>query len=144
VLVIALLAGCGGGGPKTDAGAVKQVIEDAAKAVAAGDGAKACSYLTPDAQRQVQLQIGSGVLGSVDCGTLVKQATLVLTPLDKQQLKDLEPTSLQVAGDSASATVASSAAASQGPAMSVQLHLTKVGGDWKISGFANEQGLPGG
>ena len=36
---------------------------DAAKAVAAGDGDKACGYLTPDAERQAQLQFGAGVLG---------------------------------------------------------------------------------
>jgi hypothetical protein len=144
VLVIALLAGCGGGGPKTDADAVKQAVQDAARAAADGNGDKACGYLTPDAQRQVALQIGSGVLGNVDCPTLVKQATRFLTPLDKQQIKDLQPANVQVSGTAASATLATQTGTAQGARMSVQLNLQKIGSDWKISGFANEQGLPGG
>jgi hypothetical protein len=70
-----LYAGCGGGGgPKTDPDAIAQVLKDAAKAAADGDGDKACSYLTPDAQRQVVLQTGAGVLGQADCSTSVKRA----------------------------------------------------------------------
>src|SRR3954470_3436600 len=76
ILVVAVLAGCGGGGgPKSDADAVAQTVKDAAKAVAKGDGDKACSYLTADAQRQAQLQVGIAELGNVDCPTLVKRAT---------------------------------------------------------------------
>ena len=139
----ALLAGCGGGGaPKTDADAVAQVLKDAVKAVADKDGDKACSYLTPDAQRQAQLQIGYGQLGDTDCPTLVKRATAFLTPLDREQIKDLQPTNVVVNGTSASATLATTTGSSQQP-MSVQLSLTKVGTDWKISGFSNQQGLPG-
>jgi hypothetical protein len=142
-LVVALLAGCGGGGPKTDADAVSQVLKDAAAAVADGDGDKACSYLTPDAQRQAQLQVGAGVLGEVDCPTLVKRATAFMTPLDRKQIESLEPSNVQVNGSSASATMASQAGATQAQGVSVQLSLQKVGEDWKISGFANATGVPG-
>lgn len=135
--MVLVVAGCGGGGaPKSDADAVSQVLKDAAKALADGDGDKACSYLTPDAQRQAQLQIGAGALGQVDCPTLVKRGTAFLTPLDRKQIESLEPTNVQVNGTSASATMAR-------PPTSVQLNLQKVGEDWKISGFANAVGVPG-
>jgi hypothetical protein len=137
LLTIAFVAGCGGGGaPKSDAEAVSSVLKDAAKAVAAGDGQKACGYLTPDAQRQLQLQIGAGALGTTDCATLVKRGTAFMTPLDRKQIESLEPANVQVNGTSASATLA-------GQGTSVQLNLQKSGDDWKISGFASAQGLPG-
>jgi hypothetical protein len=142
-LLVALLAGCGGGGPKTDADAVSQVLKDAAKAVADSDGDKACSYLTPDAQRQAQLQVGAGALGQVDCPTLVKRATAFMNPLDRKQIKSLQPSNIQLNGTSASATMATQAGAPPGQGISVQLTLQKVGEDWKISGFSNAAGLPG-
>ena len=123
---------------------MNQVLTSAAKAVANGDGDKACGYLTPDAQRQAELQVGNGVLGQTDCPTLVKRATAFLSPLDKKQIEDLQPHNLQVNGTSASATLATNPDPSTGSGISVQLNLQKVGTDWKISGFANEQGLPGG
>jgi hypothetical protein len=142
-LAAAVLAGCGGGGANTDADAIAQVTRNAAKAVADKDGDKACGYLTPEAQRQAELQVGFGQLGSVDCPTLVKRATAFLSPIDREQIKDLQPTNIQINGTSASTTMTTQTGSAQ-QGMSVQLNLTKVGSDWKISGFANEQGLPGG
>ena len=144
ILLAAVLAGCGGSSaPKTDADAVAQTVKNAAKAVAHQDGDKACSYLTADAQRQAELQVGFGQLGSVDCPTLVKRATAFMSPLDRKQIEDLQPTNVVVNGNTASATLATQTGSAQ-PGASVQLNLTKVGNDWKISGFANAQGLPGG
>jgi len=145
MVVAAVLIGCGGGGgPKSDADAVAKVLKDAAGAVADGNGDKACGYLTPDAQRQAQLQVGAGVLGNVDCPTLVKRATAFMAPLDKQQIKDLKPQNVLVNGDSASATMSTNTGAPAGQGINVQMNLQKVGGNWKISGFQNAQGLPGG
>jgi hypothetical protein len=138
-----LAAGCGGGSPKTDAEAVAKVLKDAANAAAAGKGDEACSHLTPDAQRQAVLQTGAGVLGNSDCVQVVKRAQFILTPLDKQRIKSLEPTNLQVNGTSASATMATAAGAAAGQGISMQLTLQKVDGQWKISGFSGQQGLPG-
>jgi hypothetical protein len=145
LLALTFLAGCGGShAPASDAEAVSQVLVDAAKAVGEGDGEKACGYLTPDAQRQAQLQVGAGALGEMDCPTLVKRATAFLTPLDRKQIESLEPANVQVNGASGSATLATQAGAAPGQGISVQLSLQKVGEDWKISGFANAVGLPGG
>jgi hypothetical protein len=133
-----LPAGCGGGGPKSDSDAVVQVLKDAAKAVADKDGEKACGYLTPDAQRQAVLTVGAAqAFGNIDCATLVNRATAFLSPLDRKQIESLEPANVTVNGAAASARMA-------GRATSVDLNLQKVGQDWKISGFSNAQGLPGG
>jgi hypothetical protein len=143
LVAIALLAGCGGGGPKTDADAVAQVLNDAVKAAAGGDGGKACGYLTPDAQQQVELQVGTGVLGQADCETLVGRVTAFMTPIERKQIEELAPSNVQVNGTSASATVAAPAIQAGSPPISVQVNLQKVGSDWKISGFANAVGIPG-
>jgi hypothetical protein len=124
---------------------VIQVLKDAAKAVADKDGEKACGYLTPDAQRQAVLTVGAAqAFGNVDCATLVNRATAFISPLDKKQIESLEPTNVQVNGAAASARMAGQAGAATGQGTSVDLNLQKVGEDWKISGFANAQGLPGG
>jgi len=143
VSALVVLAGCGGGAPKTDADAVTQVLKDAAKAVSKGDGDKACGYLTPDAQRQAALQVGGGLLGNTDCPTLVKRATAFMAPLDRQQIESLEPANVQVNGATASATLSTQTGSSAVQPTLVQLNLQKIGSDWKISGFANVQGLPG-
>src|SRR5438067_7775496 len=129
LIVVALaVAGCGGGGaPKTDADAIAQVLKDAASATAKGDGDKACGYLTADAQRQAVLETGMGVLGQVDCSQVIKRAQLILSPLDKQRIKSLQPANVQVNGTSASATLATSAGAAAGQAISLQLNLQKIG-----------------
>ena len=139
--MIALLAGCGGGGGSaSDTDAVAQTLKSATSALASGDGGKACGYLTPDAQRQAQLQAGIAALGTTDCPTMVNRATAFMSPLDRKQIESLEPSNIAVNGDSASATVATQVG---GSPMSVDLNLQKVDGDWKISGFRNEVGLPG-
>jgi hypothetical protein len=138
------LAGCGGSSaPKTDGEAIASVLKDAAKAAASGDGAKACGYLTADGQRQAVLETGSGTLGDTSCPQAVGRAQLVLTPIEKKQIEALEPTNVQINGTAASATMATSAGAAPGQGISVVLNLQKQGGDWKISGFVNQQGLPG-
>ena len=134
VLIALLIAGCGGGdAPESDFDAVVQTVQAAAKAFAESDGDKTCSYLTENAQRQAQLQFGGGPLGSVDCPALVGRAAFVLSPEERERLKAVQPTNVQVNGDSASASVAAQS-------VSVQLNLQKSGDDWKISGFANAQG----
>ena len=132
------IAGCGGGGaPVSDPQAVADTATNAAHAVADRDGDKACGYLTADAQRQAQLQVGAGVLGQIDCKTLVERATAFFSPLDKSRIKSLQATNVVVNGTTASTTLA-------GQGMSVQLSLQKTSDGWKIAGFANAVGVPGG
>jgi hypothetical protein len=134
-LLAALVAGCGGGSaPKSDAEAVRRVLRDAAKAVADGDGDKACGYLTPDAQRQAALQFGAGALGQIDCPALVERGTAFLTPLDRDQIEDAEPQNIQILGSNASGEITAPAVTEQGGRF--RLNLQKTDDGWKISGFA--------
>lgn len=141
------LAGCGGGdgGSQSDVDAVAETLTSAAKAVADRDGDRACSHLTPDGQRQAILQFGGGAqLGNVDCGTFVNRSTVFLTPLDRERIENLQAANVTVNGTSASGTLATPAGGPPGQPMSVSFNLQKVGGDWKISGFTDVQGAPGG
>lgn len=138
-------AGCGGGGgARSDADAIAGVLESAAQATAKGDGDKACADLTPDAQRQALFQLGSaGGPGTKSCAQLVNRSLIFLTALDKQRIKNLQAADVQVNGASASATLRGEGS-QPGQAIAVPLSLTKVGSDWKISGFGEPVGLPGG
>jgi hypothetical protein len=121
------------------------VLKDAAEATAKGDGDKACGHLTDEAQRQALLQLGSaGGPGTTSCSQLVGRAQFFLTPLDKERIKDLEATEISVNGTSASATLRGNAGEQPGQATVVPLNLAKIDGDWKISGFGQASGLPGG
>jgi hypothetical protein len=137
-------AGCGGGGAKSDPDAIAAALHDAAEATAKGDGDKACSYLTEDAQRQAVLQLRSaGGPGTTSCSQLVGRAQFFLTPLDKQRIENLKAADVSVNGTNASATLRGEAA-QPGQAMIVSVNLAKLGGDWKISGFGQASGVPGG
>jgi hypothetical protein len=129
-LAIALLAGCGGGGPKSDPEAVHDLIKHAAKAVADRDPGKACGYLTPEAQQQV-VQLAGGAFGGADCAGVVKLVTATLAPLDRQQIEDAEPQNIAVTGTTASAQVALPSSTGQG--QTIELTLQKTGDDWKVS-----------
>ena len=140
----AVATGCGGGGAKSDPEAIARVLKSAAQATAKGDGDKACADLTADAQRQALFQLGSqGGPGMTSCSQLVGRAQFFLTPIDKQRIKNLEAADVRVNGTGASATLRGEGE-QPGQAISVPVHLTKVDGDWKISGFGQATGLPGG
>jgi hypothetical protein len=137
-------AGCGGG-TKTDPEAIASMLKDSANATAKGDGDKACSYLTADAQRQVVFQLASaGGPGTTTCSQLVGRAQFFLSPLDKDRIKDVEATDIQVSGTSASATLRGKVSPDAGQPIVVRVNLAKDAGGWKISGFGQAAGLPGG
>lgn len=148
IALAAALAGCGGGDdPQSEVDAVAEAMKSAASAVADRNGEKACSYLTEDGQRQAMLRFGGGAAaqaGGVSCGTFVNRTTVFLTPLDRQRIEDLQPTRISVDGTSASGTLATPAGGPGGQPMSVGLNLQKVDGDWRISGFTDVSGAPGG
>jgi hypothetical protein len=132
VIALALLAGCGGGGPKSDPEAIHDLLKNAASAVADRDGDKACGYLTPEAQQQV-IQLGGG-FDAGDCAAVVKLATAALAPLDRKQIEDAEPQNIQVTGTTATAEVVEASPTNQG--QTLQLTLTKTPDGWKIATLA--------
>jgi hypothetical protein len=134
LIAIALVAGCGGGGPKSDPDQIGQLLKDAANAVADRDGSKACGYLTPEAQQQVVSLAGSAFGGS-DCASVVGLATATLAPLDRKQIEDAQPQNISVTGAVATAQIAVPSANNQSPP--VQLSLQKTTDGWKISAVSN-------
>jgi hypothetical protein len=130
ILLVAVLAGCGGSAPQSDPDAIAKVLKDAAGAVADRDGDKACGYLTAEAQQQV-VQLAGGAFGGTDCAGVVKLVSATFAPLDRKQIEDAEPQNITVTGTTASAVVVVPNPSNQGP--SVQVTLQKVGSDWKIA-----------
>jgi hypothetical protein len=130
LIAIAVLAGCGGGGPKSDPDAIHDLLKRAANAVSDRDGDKACGYLTPEAQQQV-VQLAGGGFGGTDCAEVVKVVSATFAPIDRKQIEDAEPQNVTVTGTTATAEVVVPSANNHGP--SVQLTLQKAGSDWKIS-----------
>jgi hypothetical protein len=132
LIAVALLAGCGGGGPKSDPDAIHDLLRNAAQAVADRDGGKLCGYLTPEAQQQV-LQLAGGQFDAGDCAGVVKFATAGLAPLDRKQIEDAEPQNVQVVGSTATAEVVAPSPTNQGRAVQVTLQKTTDG--WRVSAF---------
>jgi hypothetical protein len=132
--LIALLAGCGGGGPKSDPDQITQVLKDAAHAVADRDGGKACGYLTPQAQQQV-VSLAGAAFGGSDCAGVVNLATATLAPLDRNQIKDAQAQNINVTGAIATAEVILPNATDQ--TAPVRLTLQKTSDGWRIAALAN-------
>jgi hypothetical protein len=133
LLAIAVLGGCGGGGPKSDPDQISQVLRDAAKAIADRDGAKACGYLTPEGQQQV-VTIAGSAFGGADCPSIVKLATATLAPLDRTQIDDAQPQNIVVTGTSATAEIVIPSANNQNPPVSLALQKTADG--WRIASLS--------
>src|SRR5947209_19899007 len=130
VLVVSLaLLGCGGGGG--DEQAVKNTVTQFMSALATGDGAKACSLATAQAQQRLTAQ-GSGAGGS--CPAIITAISKRLPPQIKQGLETAKVKKATVKGDTA--TVAdkdiSSSAGNLGPFLgSGSTKLKKENGSWK-------------
>ena len=133
VLVTSLvLLGCGGGGGG-DEQAVKNTVTQFMSSLAKGDGAKACSLATAQAQQRLTAQ-GSGAGGS--CPAIITAISKRLPPQIKQGLETAKVKKATVKGDTA--TVAdsdiSSSAGNLGPFLGGgSTTLKKEGGTWKLS-----------
>ena len=112
---------------------MRQLLKDAASAVADRDSTKACGYLTPEAQQQVVSLVG-GAFGGADCAAVVKLATATLAPLDRKQIEDAEPLDVAVNGPAATADVALPSPTNQGQAIHLALQKTPAG--WRISALS--------
>jgi hypothetical protein len=106
-----LLAGCG---ENADDAAVRQVVTAYLKAFAAGDGAKACSYVAPDVRRS---------LG--DCPARLDASHARMSTDERNASQIIEVDAVTTAGANARARLT--------PGDS-QVALRKVGGKWMIAG----------
>lgn len=102
-----LLAGCSSG--NTDVGAdlgedgVRDVVQVFAKALADGDGPRACSLMSVPAQRSMIARVKAG-----DCLTAVTSASKSLPPGAADALRSLEPRNIALNGQRARVDLAAS------------------------------------
>ena len=124
LLLLVALLGVGCGSDEEDE--VRGVLKTYLRAVADGDGAKACDQMTPAAQRQLV----EGVLGARDCRHAVGLFAERLPGRLKDTMRD--PTIEDVEVDDSRATV-NVKDVERGA-------LEKVDGEWKIAEEPDEDG----
>jgi ketosteroid isomerase-like protein len=100
LLVAGLLAGCGGSSHPAanaaDVAKVKQTITRALAAVAAGDGATACSLATPTGQATLQK-----LVGAASCQAAVATLAAQLPANMKAALRDAKVKKVSISGNTA-------------------------------------------
>ena len=116
LVVIGLLAPACGSDEEDE---VREAVTTYLKAVAEGDGPKACGRLTPAAQRQLV----ASVFGARDCNQAVDLFAERLPDRVKSRMRDPEIEDVEVDGSRATVRVKD---VEQGA-------LEKVDGEWKIA-----------
>jgi hypothetical protein len=101
------------------------VIQEYSAAIADGDGGDACDRLTEDAQEQ----IADEAEGDGSCEEVIELVSGFLNDEQKDDLRDIEPTDVEIDGDTATATVPE--VGEQGQEEEVE--LVREDGDWRIS-----------
>lgn len=121
----ALLAACGAG--SGDTASVKQAVTTYLRAVADGDGTKACSQLTTSEAVQFAAYVAQQdpQVDSSSCASAVSALSGSLGGDGAAKLRDATIDNVNVSGDSATAQVVGGTTKPQ---------LRKVGGRWYISG----------
>ena len=138
VLLAGALAGCGGdGGADSPADAVRVYN----RAIADGDGARACMQLDDQAQRELQGSVQGSARGS--CKQVIELLSAFYDEATKDKLKEVEVKTIPE-GDRA--TVNFNAPSGFGGADRPQAYeLRKVGDEWKIAslGISLDPGASG-
>ena len=111
-----LAAGCGGS-PEED---VEEAVKGFVTAVADGDAAAACGYMTDSGRQEL---IGA------DCEKTLDFALASIPEKERERLRKHDP-KVKVDGESATAEISNFG----GGPDTLKLELKKDGGDWKISG----------
>jgi hypothetical protein len=127
------VAGCGGddsGGGGDDESQIRDVVSNYAVAIADKDGDTACGFLTESARKAVES--AGEALDANGCAEVMEKATAEASDDERDQLKDIEVTSVKIDGDRA--TVQVKAAGETGDPST----LVKEDGEWRIA--ANEGG----
>jgi hypothetical protein len=125
-LLVAIVTGCGGGdGAASPADAVKAYN----RAVADGDGGRACAQLDRSAQEELQ-QAAQGAIRD-SCKQIIDTVAAFYDESAKRRLREADVSS-EPQGDQAIATFAAPTALG-GADRPQTYHLRKVGGDWKIA-----------
>jgi hypothetical protein len=121
------VAGCGGddSGGGDDESQIRDTVTSYAAAIADKDGDKACGFLTESARKQVES--AGEAIDADGCAEVMEKVTEEASDDDRDQLKDIEVTSVKIDGDRA--TVQVKAAGETGDPSTV----VKEDGEWKIA-----------
>jgi hypothetical protein len=123
------LAGCGGDDDSDSsgsdrgydpAGEVRSVLNDYFDALAAGDGDKACSFLSEDGRKKIE-DAGNG-----KCADLVEAG---VEQTGTEPYKDVKLTSIEVTNDRATTHYSLKV---EGQSIEADQELVKEDGDWKL------------
>jgi hypothetical protein len=121
------VAGCGGddSGGGDDESQIRDTVTSYAAAIADKDGDKACGFLTSSAREQVEA--AGEALKADGCGDVLEKVTEEASDDERNELKDIEVTSVKVDGDRA--TVQVKAGGDSGDPST----LVKEDGEWRIA-----------
>lgn len=121
------LAGCGGGGgdKPPDSEQVITATTDFAHAFGSGDGAKACSLLTPGGRAALVTRVSS-LVGTRDCAEAVQKLQTLAGPNVTAPFESATAAGANVSGDRATATLTANGHATQ-------VTLEKHGDAWLLS-----------
>src|SRR4051794_7308264 len=121
------LGGCGGGGgdKPPDGEQVITATTDFAHAFGSGDGAKACSLLTPGARDALVARVSS-LVGTQDCAQAVQKLQTLAGPNVTGPFESATAAGANVSGDKATATLTANGHATE-------VTLEKRDGDWLLS-----------
>lgn len=128
-LAACVLAGSGCGSESSDEEKAAAAVQTYLSAVAEGDGDSACEQLSGNGQREligfVNRQLPQ--VGTIECAKVVSTLNGAMGPDEEALLRDAEVTTVEIDGDSATATVEGA---------NVRPTLIKSGDDWLIeTGF---------
>jgi hypothetical protein len=127
VVIVAALAGCGGGGQRVpDSDAASAAVLGFAKAFGAGKGDEACALLTDDA-RAVFLKRVQALVPTKDCAVAMSRVHDEAGDDVTQAFSTATVTNVKVNGGAASATLTASG-------HSTTVGLAEQDGEWKLTG----------
>jgi hypothetical protein len=137
VLILAAVAGCGGGqkplSPEQERQQIAHILHSYLHAQVSGDGQSACALLTSTAQSEltgIVLKYGRGVIKArPSCQYAVKLVQAVAGQKLLQALSAARIERIQVEGDRATARILDS-----GAFPPQQVSLQRSGNTWKIAG----------
>jgi hypothetical protein len=124
-LAASLSAGACGSGP-SDQQQIKSLVSEYVAAFAAHDGGKACSLLTPEAQRRIQA--AAGILRGKDCGQTLTTVSRMPTGQAAKGLSTYRAGKIVIDGNEAGVIIVPAAPGAK------PTRLRKIDGKWLIDG----------
>jgi hypothetical protein len=126
VVAIAFLAGCGGGGQRSDSEAVRSAVGDFSKALGTGNGNTACGLLTTQARAEFVKRTAS-LAGTRECAAAIAKIHDAAGADVNAAFSAATVADVKVMDDTATATL--TAAGHRAP-----VSLARQDGEWRLTG----------